>query len=1264
MQLLVLGMHRSGTSGVTRLLDLAGAYFGPEGIATEPNEENPKGFWERRDVRKVCDGLLQGAGFDWYRLDGFSLDRIPRQVVDEQLAAFSEVLEDLDQHRPWVLKEPRLCLLFPLLRPLLDSPVCIHVTREPLEVALSANARNGMPVQGALALWELYTLAAIDASAGLPRVHVRHEDVMADPVGTLRRLIDELTALGVTGLEAPPDEVVLDFITPSLHRQRRDPTERSHQLNDDQARLAALIDRGELRDLEVAPPISAAALDELATLSRIDDMEVALADAAREKRKLERDLTELERRNQSLHRQVASVADTAVEALDRAAGDIRSMNRGRPAAVANYLTALRRTITPGMSRTDPTPFSRALAGVDKGRRQVIGRAGLGAGAVGAASGQPLDGRSLITRTAPRAAPDGRPKLAVLSWDVGHNPLGRANVLAEVMAEHFQVELWGAQFDRYGSRVWAPLRDTPVPINVFPGRPFPDHLAVMDAIASEIDADAIWVSKPRLPSLLLGALAKQQRNRPLIVDVDDHELAFFGTDDGLALEDLLKMAGDDSLDLPFERAWTQACDPLIGAADLVTVSNTALQSRYGGVIVPHARDESLFDPDRFDRAEARARLGISPDQRILLFGGTPRIHKGVVEVLEALDRLADDRYRVIVFGTKELDELRPHIGSLDRWVIALPYQPFRSLPEVVAAADLACVLQDPTHPVARYQMPAKITDALAMGVPCIVRSTPPLEPMIEAGALRAVVDGQPLHEAIDSVFADVEATERQVARGRELFASSMSYRSVAEALVPTIEALISDPPPPSPDLGRLDAVVRDLHGGGLAAGVAGPALDEPAAPVRVPDRDGRPFAPGSTFDLVVFWKQNDTGIYGRRQDMVLDALARSGRVGTIVHFDNPVTPELLAHTWRSSNDPSHQGRLVVKQTAARVAPRLAGRGWSRPGHHHTFVYGGNRSRRLGLPPRKDYVAYVEKVLKGHGVGRAGGSKRPVVMWVYPTNPDLPGLIDALAPDLVVADVVDDNRTWHSPGTPEHDRADINYEQVLARSDLVIANCEPVAETMAAFAPDVHVIPNGLELSDGAELPPKPAELAALHGPIIGYVGNLSSRVDIGLLAGLARARPTWQIVLIGSVHLDDSILALRSHPNVHFLGVKPHTEARRYIAHFDVGLIPHLDNEMTRAMNPLKAFVYAGLGIPVVSTPIANLADLEGTITVAKGVDGFLEAIDAHLAGERQPLDVERLRPHSWEARADAILGLLDSLSTPGGAADPTSPPTQRPAEKG
>ena len=84
---------------------------------------------------------------------------------------------------------------------------------------------------------------------------------------------------------------------------------------------------------------------------------------------------------------------------------------------------------------------------------------------------------------------------------------------------------------------------------------------MEEVAERIDADAIWVSKPRLPSLGLGVLAKQVRNRPLVLDVDDHELAFFDDDDGLDLDELRKLSAND-LALPFGRPWTRACEPVI------------------------------------------------------------------------------------------------------------------------------------------------------------------------------------------------------------------------------------------------------------------------------------------------------------------------------------------------------------------------------------------------------------------------------------------------------------------------------------------------------------------------------------------------------------------------------------------------------------------------------------------------------------------------------------------------------------------------------
>ncbi len=314
-------------------------------------------------------------------------------------------------------------------------------------------------------------------------------------------------------------------------------------------------------------------------------------------------------------------ADDALASLAR---QLERYEQSRVGRVATGLVSARQTITPGVARTTAGPLTNPLAELAVRRAEIAAFAQQEPAPGGTSEGLFPTDDPLVWRTRPRSrsAESDRPSMAVISWDVGHNPLGRANVLAEVLSRRFDVELWGAQFERYGTDVWAPLRRTATPINLFPGGELPAHLRTMDRVADRIEADLVWVSKPRLPSYLLGIDAKLARNRPLVLDVDDHELAFFGEDTGLTVDDLMGQRGRDDLRWPFERDWTRLCDTYIDAADLVTVSNVALQDRYGGLIVPHARDERRFDPARFDREATRARLGVGPEERLLLFGGTP------------------------------------------------------------------------------------------------------------------------------------------------------------------------------------------------------------------------------------------------------------------------------------------------------------------------------------------------------------------------------------------------------------------------------------------------------------------------------------------------------------------------------------------------------------------------------------------------------------------------------------------------------------------
>lgn len=218
--LVVLGMHRSGTSALAGSLGLCGAWLGEEAELTAPNKENPRGFFERRDLRAICDRLLHAAGADWWKVSGFEPISIPHDALAEQSRALRKTLEELDKHGTWVIKEPRLCLLLPALRGQITAPVCIHVHRNPLEVAHSLRLRNGFGIAEGIALWEAYNLRALHASEGLRRVLVSYEELMTDPGGCIARLVEELGRLGVPGLEVPAPDEIADFITPGLQRQR------------------------------------------------------------------------------------------------------------------------------------------------------------------------------------------------------------------------------------------------------------------------------------------------------------------------------------------------------------------------------------------------------------------------------------------------------------------------------------------------------------------------------------------------------------------------------------------------------------------------------------------------------------------------------------------------------------------------------------------------------------------------------------------------------------------------------------------------------------------------------------------------------------------------------------------------------------------------------------------------------------------------------------------------------------------------------------
>ncbi|MDQ3729975.1 MAG: glycosyltransferase [Actinomycetota bacterium] len=839
-----------------------------------------------------------------------------------------------------------------------------------------------------------------------------------------------------------------------------------------------------------------------------------------------------------------------------------------------------------------------------------------------------------------AKPKGsRRRVVVLSWDMTHNPAGRAYLLADMLSREFDVTLAGPMFPRYGTEIWGPIRSTEIDTHGFTGQSFPGHLQVMERMARELECDAVVVSKPRLPSYGVAMMMKLDRGTPVILDVDDHELAFFPGGRRLELEALGERAKADGEDfqMPFGQTWTELCEGLIPDADAVTVSNSALRARYDGTIIPHARNEASFDPASFDRDAVRSRYGITPDDRVVLFLGTPRLHKGLFEILDALEAIGDPRLKLCLIGTITEPPLRERLMQSPRTVL-IPNRPFSELPENMLVGDAICLLQDPEHPIARYQMPAKFTDALAMGVPILARVTPPLQEAADRGLL-IPVDSVDFAERLEETLTSPSRDPDRARKAREEFLETYSYRSVSPRLVSVVNGAIDDPKPPSSRQAETVAALRQRFGSARKAPSPAAKGNGATASRTAVSRQG----PKDSLDLVCFWKQNDSGIYGRRQDMLVKYLARSEQVRKVVHFDAPMPlTRLLRHRAAATRSyPTHDG-LIYKNTMRRAMRTKHGNGNGNV-RSYTYVY---RDEDAPAPfrfirERQEYLPYVQEILDAQQFGQEG---RKVVLIGWPTLPELPRLIDDISTDLAVADIVDDNRTWLRAGTPSYLAAERNYRDTLGKADLVLANCRPVAEAMAQFRKEVHILPNASE--HPLELPLRdkaPRELRGMRGPIVGYSGNLSARIDISLLELVAMSRPNWNLVFIGSAHLDQSVMALDRFDNVHFLGVKPYPDVADYVRYFDVAMIPHTIDSMTATMHPLKAILYTSLEVPVVATEVANL-DSQSGITMASQPPAFVRAIDEALARQANAPTSQNGGPprlHTWEERVESLLGLVE-----------------------
>lgn len=372
------------------------------------------------------------------------------------------------------------------------------------------------------------------------------------------------------------------------------------------------------------------------------------------------------------------------------------------------------------------------------------------------------------------------KISILCFDLSTNAAGRADLLARLLASRYEVEVVGP---RFGPGLWRPVQGGPIAYRSVSGAHYPRFLAAVPRLLGLVDGDLIYASKPRPTSLGLGLLKRMRSRRQLILDIEDWEVGFF-YHSGLwgRIGRFLNLANPNGL------PWTWMMERLVHRVSFRTVASRFLESRFGGLLIPHVRDTEAWSPGVHDPAPARSRLGISRE-KVIMFLGTPRAYKGVDDLAEAVRRLARSDVILALVGTDPDSPTGRRLSAVAPAVRCVGEIPFAEVPHYLEAADVVAVPQRRTSD-SLGQVPAKLFDAMALGRPT-VSTRVSMIPEILDGCGLLVEPGDPAALARALAFL-LDHPGEAAALGRSARARAeerYSYAAARRLLFPLIEAAL-------------------------------------------------------------------------------------------------------------------------------------------------------------------------------------------------------------------------------------------------------------------------------------------------------------------------------------------------------------------------------------------------------------------------------------------------------------------------------------------
>jgi len=309
--------------------------------------------------------------------------------------------------------------------------------------------------------------------------------------------------------------------------------------------------------------------------------------------------------------------------------------------------------------------------------------------------------------------------------------------------------------------------------------------------------------------------------------------------------------------------------------------------------------------------------------------------------------------------------------------------------------------------------------------------------------------------------------------------------------------------------------------------------------------------------------------------------------------------------------------------------------------------------LGACTQTACMALLRRVLRRLGF-------RSPILWLF--LPDMEVFLGRFNEKLSIYHVVDDYSSYSGVSEAWRPVMQRQEEQLARRVDLVFVVSDTLLQRQQAFNPHSVLVANAVDYAAfaGAQAQAAtPASMLDIPRPLAGYVGAINDKVDLALLARLARQCPDIPLVLVGPVTITDeegqgALEELRSMPQVRFLGRQSATDVPRYVAACDVCLLPYRVNAWTLSLDSLKLYEYLACGKPVVATDVPTVRRVAGVtdgaitghlIYVATTEREFAEHLQSALRHDNTALQQARQRiaaRNTWDQRIETLSAAIES----------------------